>query len=84
MHARRIASPLRAGVGTCGPYKVFAEDQGGIDGGPAGGLIEYFDSATNELVGAADTRSKSSCGTYGTIPKCKPVIAWGPPYGSRK
>ncbi len=78
-HARRIRSPLRAGTGTCGTYKVFAEDEKAADGGASGGLVEYFDE-TGALVGAEDSRRKP-CGTFGTIPKCKLQIAWGLPPG---
>jgi hypothetical protein len=80
MHARRISHPLRAGTGTCGTYKVFAEEERGEDGGAAGGLVEYYDE-TNALVGAEDSRRKP-CGTFGKIPKgCKLEIKWGPPRG---
>jgi hypothetical protein len=82
MHARRIGSPLRAGLGVCGAYNVFAEDERGPDGGTVGGLIEYFDKATDSLVGARDTRS-IGCGSYGTIPQCKLEISWKPSGGSR-
>jgi hypothetical protein len=78
-HASRIRPPLRAGTGTCGAYKVFAEDEKGADGGPSGGIVEYF-GADGNLVGAEDSRRKP-CGTFGTIPKCKLQIAWGPPPG---
>ncbi len=81
MHARRIAHPLRSGTGTCGTYKVFAEDERGEDGGAAGGLVEYYDE-TNTLVGAEDSRRKP-CGTFGKVPKgCKLEIKWGPPRGA--
>ncbi len=78
MHARRISDPLRAGLGVCGEYKVFAEDQRAADGGAGGGLVEYFDKSTSSLVGAEDTRAHG-CGSYGTIPKCKLEIKWQPP-----
>jgi hypothetical protein len=71
MHARRVASPTRAGTGKCGAFTVFAED------GAGGGIVEYYDDK-RELVGAEDSRQKP-CGTYGTIPKCKLEITWGPP-----
>ncbi len=76
MHARRVRNPVRAGVGTCGTYKVFAEDSRADDGGVGGGLVEYFDPATNQLVGAEDSRQRP-CGSYGVIPKCKLDITWG-------
>lgn len=79
MHARRIAHPLRAGTGTCGTFKVFAEDERGEDGGAAGGLVEYYDE-TNTLVAAEDTRRKP-CGTFGKVPKCTMHVEWGPPHG---
>ena len=80
MHARRIAHPLRSGTGTCGTYKVFAEDERGEDGRAAGGLVEYYDE-TNTLVGAEDSRRKP-CGAFGKVPKgCKLEIQWGPPRG---
>lgn len=82
MHARRIGNPLRAGRGTCGAYKVFAEDERGADGGVSGGLVEYFDATTNELVGAVDSRSHG-CGKFGTIPTCKLEIDWGAPAARR-
>jgi hypothetical protein len=78
MHARRISNPLRAGLGVCGAYNVFAEDQRAPDGGVGGGLVEYFDKTTNDLVGAEDSRVHG-CGTYGTIPKCKLDIKWQTP-----
>lgn len=80
MHARRVYNPARAGVGTCGTYKVFSEDSRAPDGGIGEGLVEFFDPATDELVGAEDSRQKP-CGTYGVIPKCKLDIKWGPPRG---
>jgi hypothetical protein len=78
MHARRISDPLRVGLGTCGDYKVFAEDQRAADGGVGGGLVEYFDKSTSSLVGAEDTRVHG-CGSYGTIPKCTLEIKWQAP-----
>ncbi len=78
-HASRVPHALRAGTGTCGAFKVFAEDQKSEDGGSAGGIVEYFEGS-GALVGAEDSRRKP-CGTYGTIPKCKLEIQWGPPRG---
>lgn len=72
LHARRIANPTRAGTGTCGSFKVFAEDDA------TGGIVEYFDGTTNQLVGVVDSRQKP-CGTYGDVPSCKPDIKWGSP-----
>jgi len=73
MHARRITSPTRAGTGTCGSLKVFAEDDA------TGGIVEYYDDK-NQLVGVKDSRQKP-CGTYGDVPSCKPDIKWGAPQG---
>jgi hypothetical protein len=78
MHARRVSNPLRSGVGGCGSYKVFAEEARGADGGATGGIVEYFDGTTNELVGAEDSRG-SGCHTYGVIPKCTLEIKWNLP-----
>jgi hypothetical protein len=69
MHARRISHPTRSGTGTCGPLKVFAEDDA------TGGIVEYYDDKS-QLVGVVDSRQKP-CGTYGEVPSCKPVITWG-------
>ena len=77
MHARRIRVPRRAGKGTCGPYLVFTEEALAEDGGAAGGIVEYYDATTKELVGAEDSRAPV-CGSFGTIPKCKLEIQWGP------
>jgi hypothetical protein len=74
-HAQRIGPSLRAGVGTCGAYDVFAEDERGPDGGARGGIVEYFDRTTQLLVGAEDSR-RPGCGSFGTIPKCKLDIRW--------
>jgi hypothetical protein len=73
MHARRIGSPSRAGIGTCGGFNVFAEDAT-----TGGGVVEYYNATTDALVGAIDSR-QPGCNRYGDIPSCKPVIAWGPP-----
>jgi len=75
MHARRIGRSLRSGIGTCGTLKVFAEEQNDGDGGVAGSIVEFYDEH-DELVAAVDSRQKP-CGTYGTIPKCTPVVTWG-------
>ncbi len=73
-HARRVAHPMRSGLGECGAYDVFAEDEALGDAGVREGITEYYDK-TGSLVGAVDTRSKP-CGRFGTIPTCTPVIAW--------
>ncbi len=73
MHARRVGNPSRAGIGTCGGLNVFAEDATG-----GGGLVEYYNATTDALAGAIDSR-QPGCNRYGTIPACKPTIAWGPP-----
>lgn len=72
MHARRVSSPTRAGVGTCGAFNVFAEDD------ERGGIVEYYDATTNQLVGAIDRRA-IGCNQFGTIPTCAPSIAWQAP-----
>jgi hypothetical protein len=73
-HARRVAHPMRAGLGECGAYDVFAEDEALGDAGVREGITEYYDK-TGGLVAAVDTRSKP-CGRFGTIPTCTPVIVW--------
>jgi hypothetical protein len=73
MHARRVAAPTRAGTGKCGAFNVFAEDN------TTGGIVEYFDATTNQLVGAVD-RHIAGCNRFGTIPSCTPAITWGPPH----
>jgi hypothetical protein len=77
-HARRISHSARAGLGTCGEYDVFAEDEELGDAGVGSGVVEYFDKKTGVIVGAVDTRSKP-CGRFGTVPTCTPVIAWERP-----
>ena len=68
-HARRVGSPTRHAFGTCGAFKVFAEDDKS-----GGGVVEYYD-AGGSLVGAVDRRQKP-CGQYGTIPACKVELKW--------
>jgi hypothetical protein len=75
MHARRIRHAARAGLGTCGVYRVFAEDERQDDGGTGAGVVEYFDPR-GELVAATDGRL-SPCGRFGPVPACTPRIAWG-------
>ncbi|HEX7603425.1 MAG TPA: hypothetical protein VF316_17520 [Polyangiaceae bacterium] len=70
-HARRVSKPTRHAFGTCGRFKVFAEDDKS-----GGGLVEYYD-ASGGLVGAVDRRQKA-CGQYGTIPTCKLELKWEP------
>lgn len=55
-HAQRIADPKRWALGTCGSFKVFAEEE--KDGG---GIVEIFDG--NELIAAQDSRSEG-CKTF--------------------
>jgi hypothetical protein len=70
LHARRISNPTRSGTGTCGAFKVFAEDDA------TGGIVEYYDQ-NDQLVGVKDSRQKP-CGTYGDVPtSCKLEIKWG-------
>jgi hypothetical protein len=73
-HASRIRSPNAFALGSCGPYKVFAENDS--TAGDAG-IIEYFDDA-GALVAAEDRRAKG-CGRFGTIPSCTPDLHWAPP-----
>ncbi len=80
MHARRISNPARAGKGTCGSYLVFAEDSQTEDAGITTGIVEYYDEKSEQLVGAVDARNLG-CKEFGTIPKCKPSITWGPGRG---
>lgn len=68
-HASRVYPSAAYAFGTCGGYDVFAEK--GPDGG---GITEYYDHATSELVGARDDRQ--ACGRYGTIPSCTPSLVW--------
>jgi hypothetical protein len=69
MHARRVGSPKRAGIGTCGSYSVFAEDGQSIS------IVEYFDSS-GSLVAVRERTS--GCVDYGSVPACAPVIKWAP------
>jgi hypothetical protein len=75
--ARRISTPVRAGIGTCGKYRVFAEEQAAPDGGAGGGIVEYFEEGGGALVGATDTRL-AHCGRFGAIPSCDLQIEWAP------
>ena len=68
-HARRVIAPVRHAFGTCGPFKVFAEDDKS-----GAGVVEYYDPG-GTLVGAVDRRQKP-CGQYGLIPACKPELKW--------
>ena len=68
-HARRVSAPVRHAFGTCGPFKVFAEDDKS-----GAGVVEYYDPG-GTLVGAVDRRQKP-CGQYGLIPACKPELKW--------
>lgn len=72
-HAQRIFPSAGVAFGTCGSLDVFSEKE--PDGG---GITEYFDKGS--LVAAIDTRQK--CGKYGTIPSCKPVLAWDAGFGT--
>ncbi|CAN5450385.1 hypothetical protein BH09MYX1_BH09MYX1_11060 [soil metagenome] len=56
-HAQRIASPKRYALGTCGPYKAFAEEET-----TGGGVIELFDDA-GAIVAAVDLRAEG-CRTF--------------------
>ena len=69
-HARRVWPSAAYAFGTCGTYEVFAERT--PDGG---GIVEYYDPKTNQLVGAVDDRLKA-CDSFGAIPKCTPKLHW--------
>ncbi len=71
-HASRIHAPAAFALGTCGPYKVFAENEAND-----AGIVEYFDDA-GALVAAEDRRAQG-CGKYGAVPSCTPVLKWAPP-----
>lgn len=74
-HASRIRATSASGIGTCGSYQVFAENDS--TAGDAG-IIEFYDDA-GALVAAEDHRVKNGCGRFGTIPTCTPTIHWAPP-----
>ena len=73
LHASRMKGRTRAGLGTCGGYFVFAENEMTSTGTTDRGIVEYYDSSS-ELVGVTDSRQ--ACGRYGTIPSCVPHIEW--------
>jgi hypothetical protein len=73
-HAQRIANPQRWGLGTCGPFKAFAEED--KDGS---GILELFDG--EELVGAKYTKPQDDCGAFlqnarTSAIECEPKIEW--------
>ncbi len=78
-HAQRIGEPVRWGLGTCGPYKAFAEE--GKDGS---GILELFDG--EELVGAQYTKPQDECAAFlqngrSSAIECDPKIEWHPADG---
>lgn len=73
-HAKRVGHAARVGFGTCGAFKVFAEDERAGDAGVQSGVVEYYDGE-GALVGAIDTRLEP-CGRFGQIPACAPAVTW--------